>query len=168
MRAETTLARMQARLPAERGVVLLIALILAGLLAVLATGAMQSAAFELASSGQEQARERALQATDSALAQLAAQLIANPSSVALLLASSSCGPLAAATCEGSAMFIATDPAIAAASAGARTGALYTVSAQGRAGRGARVSVEVGWRLVTSSTGSAPEIQRVYWKRSDVD
>ena len=150
----------------ERGAILVIALILAGLLAVLAVGALQSTAFELTATAQEQARTHALRAAENGLALLAAQLLAQPGQTSNSVDATACTAAGGAYCTATLRWIAVDTLEATQSDGARTAAHYTARSTGRAARGARVSLECGWRLVTTVATGAQQLQLTYWKRSD--
>ncbi|MFT3905809.1 MAG: hypothetical protein QM718_05860 [Steroidobacteraceae bacterium] len=152
----------------ERGTILVITLILAGLLAVLAVGAMQSAAFELTAAAQEQARTHALRAAENGLALLAAQLLAQPDVTTAGVGEADCVASAGAHCSATLQWVMVDAIEARQSAGARVASHYTARSEGSAGRGARVRLECGWRLVTVVTTGAQQLQLIYWKRSDAD
>lgn len=152
-----------------RGATLLVTLLLLGILALLGLSALRSAALDLAMSGNEQYRARALQAAEAGLA---------AGSVALrsTTAGAAPPPLTAQPMPGmdgdswdcTVRFIADDPATAAASGGTRTGQHYTLEAAGHSLRGASVALAAGVRVVRDAAGTTLAIEPVYWQRRDVE
>lgn len=152
----------------ERGAVLVIALLLAGMLALLATSAMQSTVQELQLGAQQQALQRALASAEAGLARLGNQLLANPAATTLALTAAQCAAPDGSWCEADAGFVIDDAATSRASGGARTGSHYTARATGHAGRGAGVAIEAGWLLSRNADGSGPRLELRWWRRTDVD
>lgn len=154
-----------------RGATLLVTLLLLGILALLGVSALRSAALDLAMSGNEQYRARALQAAEAAVAAATAALRTTPAGAAP-------PPLAAQPMPGmdgdewgySVRFIADDPATLAASGGTLSGQHYTIEADGRSLRGAAVALAVGVRVVRTAAGAsvAVGVEPVYWQRRDVE
>jgi type IV pilus assembly protein PilX len=152
-----------------RGATLVVALLLLGIMALLGVSALRSAAIDLAMSGNEQFRSRALQAAEAGVELASVALRAAPPGAAP-------APLAAQAMPGTpgdsfdhaVRFVGDDPATVAASGGARTGQHYTIAASGRSLRGASVSIETGVVVIRDAGGVTLGIERRYWKRRDVE
>ena len=158
--------------PARRrraGSALIVTLLLLGILAVLTVSALRSATLDLAMSGNEWYRARALAAAEAGLAAGLAALAAAPPGTTP-------APLAAQPMPGqpedrwslALRDAGDDPETAAANAGARHGRHYTLASTGTSLRGARVSVESGVLVVRDAAGNLLGIERRDWKRTDVD
>lgn len=152
-----------------RGATLLVTLLLLGILALLGVSALRSAAVDLAMSGNEHYRARALQAAEAGLAAGSVALRATgagavpPPRLAQPMAA-----MAGDEWSSTVRFVGDDPATAAASGGARTGQHYTLEADGRSLRGARVALAAGVRVVRDAAGATLAIEPVYWQRRDVE
>jgi hypothetical protein len=154
---------------AARGAALLVTLLLLGILALLSVSALQSAALDLAMSGNEQFRSRALQAAEAGIETARVQLRATaPGAVPAPLAAQ---PMPGQPGDGwssSVRYVADDPGVAAASGGSRSGQHYTIASRGTAPRDAAVALEAGVLVLRDATGAVLGVERVYWKRHDVD
>ena len=152
-----------------RGATLLVTLLLLGILALLGVSALRSAALDLAMSGNEQYRARALQAAEAGLAAGIVALRTTPAGAAPppLLAQPMPGMLGD-TWDCALRFAGDDPATFAASGGTRTGQHYTLEAGDRSLRGAGVTLAAGVRVVRDTAGTTLAIEPVYWQRRDVE
>lgn len=157
--------------PRERahGATLVVALLLLGILALLGVSALHSAAVDLAMSGNEQFRSRALQAAEAGAELASVALRTTPPGAAPAALVAQAVPGMPGDAFGSTVrFIGDDPATAAASGGARTGQHYTIASSGRSLRGASVMLETGVLVVRDAGGTALAVERRYWKRRDVE
>jgi Tfp pilus assembly protein PilX len=153
----------------QQGVALVITLLLLGLLALLGTSAMQSATLDLAMSGNEHFRTRALQGAEAGIETALRELRDTPPGAAP--APRAAQPMPGSPGDGwssTVRYIADDPPTAAASRGSRSGQHYTITSTGTAPRDARVALEAGVLVVRDAAGAVLAIERRYWKRSDVD
>lgn len=153
----------------SRGATLLVTLLLLGILALLGVSALRSAALDLAMSGSEQYRARALQAAEAAVAAASVALRATPPGA--VPPPQTAQPLPGMDGDAwsyTVSFIADDPATLAASGGARTAQHYTIVADGRSLRGAAVALAAGVRVVRTSAGATLAVEPVFWQRRDVE
>ncbi|MCC7463435.1 MAG: hypothetical protein IT480_13360 [Gammaproteobacteria bacterium] len=151
-----------------RGATLLLALLLLGILALLGVSALRSAALDLAMSGNEHYRVRALQAAEAGLAAARVALRATPAGAApAALISQSMPGMRGDDWSCSARFIGDDPATLAASGGARTGQHYTLESRGGSLRGAAVRLAAGVLVVRDAAGVTLAVEPRYWQRLDV-
>ena len=154
---------------ATRGAALLVTLLLLGILALLSVSALQSAAVDLAMSGNEQFRSRALQAAEAGIETAVLQLRATaPGAVPAALAAEPMPGLPADGWSSTVRYVAEDAETAAASAGSRRGQHYTIASTGVAPRDATVALEAGVLVLRDATGAVLAVERRYWKRRDVD
>jgi Tfp pilus assembly protein PilX len=154
---------------AARGAALLMTLLLLGILALLGTSAMQSAALDLAMSGNEQFRSRALQAAEAGIETALVQLRATaPGAVPAALNAQPMPGLPGDSWSSAVRYVVDDPDTAAASNGTRSGQHYTIASSGSAPRGAAVALEAGVLVVRDAGGAVLAVERRYWKRRDVD
>ena len=160
---------MRQRPESARGAALLVTLLLLGILALLSVSALQSAAIDLAMSGNEQFRGRALQAAEAGIENAVALLRATPlGAVPAPLGAQAMPALAPDSWSSSVRLIGDDAETASVSGGARTGQHYTITSTGRAPRGASVALEAGVLVVRDAGGATLAIERRFWKRLDVE
>jgi hypothetical protein len=152
-----------------RGAALLVTLLLLGILALLSVSAMRSAALDLAMSGNEQFRSRALQAAEAGIETARVQLRSTaPGAMPAPLTAQPMPGLPADSWSSAVRYVDEDPETAAASAGSRSGQHYTIASTGLAPRGATVALEAGVLVVRDATGAVLAVEACYWKRRDVD
>ena len=160
---------MRRRRDAARGAALLVTLLLLGILALLSVSALQSAAVDLAMSGNEQFRSRALQAAEAGIETAVLQLRTTaPGAAPAALAAEPMPGLPADSWSSTVRYVADDAETAAASAGSRSGQHYTIASTGVAPRDATVALEAGVLVLRDATGTVLAVERRYWKRRDVD
>ena len=153
----------------ERGAALLVTLLLLGILALLSVSALQSVALDLAMSGNEQFRSRALQAAEAGIETAILQLRATaPAGVPAALGAQPMPGLPVDGWSSTVRYVGDDPEIAAASAGSRSGQQYAIASTGLAPRGASVALEAGVLVARDASGAVLAVERRYWKRRDVD
>lgn len=157
------------KLRPQQGVALVITLLLLGLLALLGTSAMQSATLDLAMSGNEHFRTRALQGAEAGIETALREL--RDTSPGEAPAARTAQPMAGAPGDewsSTVRYITDDPPTALASHGSRSGQHYTITSTGTAPRAARVTLEAGVLVLRDAAGAVLGIERRYWKRSDVE
>lgn len=151
----------------QRAAALVVCLLLAILVATLATLATQSAALELQSVAAARYQLQALAAADYCATELGNRLL----SLAPPALPPDVGDSPVPGMPGSRMLcriqaIGADAGIAARSAGALAGTHYTVLARGTAPRDARAAIELGLLLVHDAAGALQSARPVYWLRLD--
>ena len=152
-----------------RGATLLVTLLLLGILALLGVSALRSAALDLAMSGNEQYRARALQAAEAGIVAASVALRTTPAgTVPPALASQPLPGMSGDVWSYAVHDIGDDPATLAASGGTRTGQHYTIESAGRSWRGAAVQLAAGVRVVRAAGGATLAVEPWYWQRRDVE
>ena len=152
-----------------RGATLLVTLLLLGILALLGVSALRSAALDLAMSGNEQYRARALQAAEAGIVAASVALRSTPPGAApAALASQPLAGMRGDDWSYTVLYVGDDPATLAASGGALSGQHYTIESIGRSWRGAAVQLAAGVRVVRDAGGTTRAIEPEYWQRRDVE
>ena len=152
-----------------RGATLLVTLLLLGILALLGVSALRSAALDLAMSGNEQYRARALQAAEAGIVAASVALRSTPpGAVPAALASQPLAGMRGDDWSYTVLYVGDDPATLAASGGALSGQHYTIESIGRSWRGAAVQLAAGVRVVRDAGGTTRAIEPESWQRRDVE
>jgi len=151
------------------GAALLVALLLLAGLLWLTTSGAQSAALELAMSGNESWRLQALAAAERALALAEAALVAGPEGgTPAPVAGASEAELPGESYDYQVRDLGADARVVERSAGRQRARLYTLVATGHAARRSQVTIESGIRLVRDAGGALLAVERDYWVRRDID
>lgn len=145
------------------------ALMMLGLLSMLAVTALHSSALEVSMSASEQLRARAFAAAEAGQALAMQALQGGPvGDTPLPLPDTPMPGMNGDHLQYAVRLIGADPVIEWRSGGALNGLHYTVNSRGESLRNARVDVEAGVLLIRNAAGTLLEVRTTWWRRADLD